>query len=367
MGAFILILILVGVGVTIAAAKSGGTDSAAEWRAAAQRLGLHFERTDMMSSPVISGTRRGLSVRIDTHEKSGDQSRTYTRYRVSFERSLGLGLSLTCQGPLSQVAKKLGTQDILTGDEDFDSAVVVKGRDPQKVIEFLTPVRKLRAVRFLTLAPGSTIDDVKIETESRDVERRPDRIVQMITRMTSVAEHLTAENDAGPDYLAAMAYPDETETDRHFIGLPYVPEPGPISLENLLEVESEPAEVTESPRSFFEAPEAIDEEVLSEAEPPDLDEDIPEESEAAEPSSSDEVGLSISTVMEALFAHGQTTSQAAELFESDYKDQYSNPINLVRELAKAKALKAKELLKSEETGTVIIAADTIVEINGKII
>ncbi len=53
--------------------------------------------------------------------------------------------------------------------------------------------------------------------------------------------------------------------------------------------------------------------------------------------------------------------------EGDYKDQYSDSIDLIRELAKAKALKAKELLKSEETGTVIIAADTIVEINGKII
>ena len=53
--------------------------------------------------------------------------------------------------------------------------------------------------------------------------------------------------------------------------------------------------------------------------------------------------------------------------ESNYKDQYSNPIDLVKELAKAKALKAKELLRSEEIGTIIIAADTIVEFNGKII
>jgi len=53
--------------------------------------------------------------------------------------------------------------------------------------------------------------------------------------------------------------------------------------------------------------------------------------------------------------------------ESDYKDQYSDPIDLVKELAKAKALKAKELLRSEEIGTIIIAADTIVEFNGKII
>ena len=53
--------------------------------------------------------------------------------------------------------------------------------------------------------------------------------------------------------------------------------------------------------------------------------------------------------------------------ESDYIDQYSDPIDLVKELAKVKALKAKELLKNEEIGTIIIAADTIVEINGKII
>ena len=53
--------------------------------------------------------------------------------------------------------------------------------------------------------------------------------------------------------------------------------------------------------------------------------------------------------------------------ESDYKAQYSDPFDLVKELAKAKVLKAKELLKSEEIGTVIIAADTIVEFNGKII
>jgi len=53
--------------------------------------------------------------------------------------------------------------------------------------------------------------------------------------------------------------------------------------------------------------------------------------------------------------------------ENDYKDKYSNPIKLVKELAKAKVWKAKELLKSEEIGTIIIAADTVVEINGKII
>ena len=53
--------------------------------------------------------------------------------------------------------------------------------------------------------------------------------------------------------------------------------------------------------------------------------------------------------------------------ESDYKERISEPIDLVKKLAKAKALKAKEMLVNEEKGTVVIAADTIVELNGKIV
>jgi len=53
--------------------------------------------------------------------------------------------------------------------------------------------------------------------------------------------------------------------------------------------------------------------------------------------------------------------------ESNYKDQFSDPIDLVKELAKAKALKAKELLSRDEIGAIIIAADTIVERDSKII
>ena len=321
MEAFILILMIAGAGITVAAVKSEGGNADAVWRAASQRLGLRFEHTDISSSPVITGASRGLSVRIDTYVKSGDNSRQYTRYRVSFQKSLGLGLRLTRQGPIARVAKKIGTQDILTGDDDFDGAVVVKWRDPQKIMEFLTPVRKLRAVRFLTLAPGSTIDDVSIESETRDVERSPDRIVQMVQRMTSLAEHLTTDDDAGPDYLEAMASSGETETDPHFIGLPYVPQPGPISLEDMLVVESAPANDPESPRSFSEAPEAIDEEILSGAEPPDQNKNIPEESKAAEPSPSDDENLSIEAVAQTLFAQNQTTSKATELFESMFKGQ----------------------------------------------
>ncbi|TFG20130.1 MAG: septum formation protein Maf [Promethearchaeota archaeon] len=53
--------------------------------------------------------------------------------------------------------------------------------------------------------------------------------------------------------------------------------------------------------------------------------------------------------------------------ENKYKTRFSNPIELVKQLAKAKALKAKDSLSKEGKKVIIIAADTVVELNGKII
>jgi len=53
--------------------------------------------------------------------------------------------------------------------------------------------------------------------------------------------------------------------------------------------------------------------------------------------------------------------------EGYYKRIFSNPVELVKEIAKAKALKAKDLLKNKNMEAIIIAADTIVEFKCEII
>lgn len=53
--------------------------------------------------------------------------------------------------------------------------------------------------------------------------------------------------------------------------------------------------------------------------------------------------------------------------EDKYKKENSNPIELVKQLANAKALKAKEKLAQENKDAIIVAADTIVELDGEII
>jgi len=56
-----------------------------------------------------------------------------------------------------------------------------------------------------------------------------------------------------------------------------------------------------------------------------------------------------------------------DIDEAYYKGIFSNPVELVKEIAKAKALKAKDLLKNKNMEAIIIAADTIVEFKGKVI
>ena len=58
---------------------------------------------------------------------------------------------------------------------------------------------------------------------------------------------------------------------------------------------------------------------------------------------------------------------APNIDEDEYKTIISDPIELSKELAKAKALSAKKLLEKEDFECIIVAADTIVELNGEII
>jgi septum formation protein len=58
---------------------------------------------------------------------------------------------------------------------------------------------------------------------------------------------------------------------------------------------------------------------------------------------------------------------ATDVDEEKYKEKFSDAIMLAKELAKAKALYAKNLLNKSDRDVFIIAADTLVELNGEII
>jgi len=57
----------------------------------------------------------------------------------------------------------------------------------------------------------------------------------------------------------------------------------------------------------------------------------------------------------------------AKVDENELKDNISDPIHLIKELAKAKALYVKKRVLEENIDAIVIGADTIVEYNGEII
>jgi len=57
----------------------------------------------------------------------------------------------------------------------------------------------------------------------------------------------------------------------------------------------------------------------------------------------------------------------SDINEEYYKENFLNPYELVQELAKAKALNIKNKLSNTNLEALIIAADTVVELNGNII
>jgi len=183
-------VVLIAIPISIARAREADRI----WMEAATKLGLRFTPRALFAGRRMEGSLRGYRVKVDTFTRShGKSSTTYTRFRIQFPRSLGLGLELTREGFFSGFAKKFGVQDIQVGDAVFDPDVMVKGTDPERVIRYLTRARRTRIHRFLTSHDGATIGDHGIKWQTRGVIRSARSIESALTAMTKLAWHLTGE------------------------------------------------------------------------------------------------------------------------------------------------------------------------------
>ncbi|MGI9648362.1 MAG: hypothetical protein ACR2OI_07560 [Acidimicrobiia bacterium] len=180
------------IGAVMAAASSRRKLSNQAWAAAARELGIRLEPTrgvvGFFGKQSMTGTIRGLTVTIDTHQSNDN---TFTRYRVKYP-SLGLGLSAKRQHALSRLGAMLGFQDIEIGDPVFDEAVILKGDYPDRITSFLTPSRRLAITGLIELYPGSQISDTGIAYSKRGLETDSRALVSTMQRILSVAQELRA-------------------------------------------------------------------------------------------------------------------------------------------------------------------------------
>lgn len=187
----VLLIVVVVIGFSINHSKQ--VNSA--WSQAARSLRLLHDPGGFLAGHRITGTIDGHRVMVDTHTRgSGKSSRTYTRYRVSYPRSLELGMNLSKQGFFSGIAKALGAQDIRVGDPGFDALVVVKGANSAEVLRFLTPNRRSRIRDAMARFEELEIDDFGIQTESAGRESHAHVLIRRVRHLVELAQSLMDEN-----------------------------------------------------------------------------------------------------------------------------------------------------------------------------
>lgn len=210
MEAIFILLVVVAVAVVIPVVITYNKKTNEAWASAARKLRLRFTPAAFGQRRRMEGEHRGMRVTVDTYTQShGKSSTTYTRFRVGYPQPLGLDLNLTPEGLFSGLKKAFGSQDIETGDKTFDDAVLVKGRNTRRVVEFLTPARRVRVSRFLKSHKGATIRDDEIRWKRTGLIRTPDGIVAVVQRITDLARCLTGEREEDEAIERAMEAQNE--------------------------------------------------------------------------------------------------------------------------------------------------------------
>lgn len=220
---FFFVLALVMAALVVHAVNSSRKQVNEAWREAARTLRLSYPDPSFGSPRRMEGALPTGHVAVETFQRSsGKSSAVCTRYRARYPQPLGLGLRLTREGFVSGVGKLVGVGDIEVGDTAFDSQVLVKGTDPRRVVEFLTPARRSRILRALHAFPGIVFGDAEIVWESTVLQADPSRIVDTIRQLSELARFLGSRE--APGASAAAAAPAAPPRARRGVRRPLRPE-----------------------------------------------------------------------------------------------------------------------------------------------
>jgi hypothetical protein len=112
------------------------------WRQLAEELGAQYVDGGMWRGDKVEGRAGSWTVTLDTYAVStGKTVVVFTRLRAPFVNRNGFRFSVRRQGLFSEIAIKLGGQDVEIGWPEFDDAFVLKGTDEDKVRELFARPR----------------------------------------------------------------------------------------------------------------------------------------------------------------------------------------------------------------------------------
>lgn len=103
------------------------------WRQLSQEIGAEFVERRLWKGSKVQAQVGPWTVTLDTATSDEDGDNEVTRLRAPYVNPEGFRFTIYRKGFLSDLARRMGMQDVEVGDPDFDAAFVIKGNDEGKV------------------------------------------------------------------------------------------------------------------------------------------------------------------------------------------------------------------------------------------
>lgn len=292
---FILIAIVV-VAIAVVVANTSREELNRAWNKVALEHDIAFTPATWSVKPRLEGNVEGFPLRVDIQTKgSGKHQSPHTRFRLGLP-SLDLGLDIKEEGFFSAFSKVFSPGDIELGDARFDDRLLVRGKDPDAVRQFLDPGRRSLVLNFFDSHRGATIDDREILWSKQGRLSSTSLLLATIEELLVVGRALTDERPLEAPASAVAASPE--------------PEPRvPIDPAPLAEVDAAADPASAATEEIAASPDAASE---PEAAPE------PAVTSSAEPISV-EPAVDIVAFCDSVFAPGAMSFEANKAFDEAYK------------------------------------------------
>lgn len=143
----------------------------------------------MMSPMFLTGKYKGYEVRITLVNKD---KATFTEFKTTFPRSLGLGLKINANSLLlKQFMLGQKGKAVQSGNEPFDKKVQVSGNDPLKIKYLMTMENQRSLLDLFSAFPATTVDDLGISVSLRGFADDSMKCSAVLDRMTAAARHFS--------------------------------------------------------------------------------------------------------------------------------------------------------------------------------
>lgn len=182
---FVIIVLFGFVFFSIVSAHQRAVQAA--WQDAAKTLGLQASSGGLFTRPTLTGRIGSVDVHVTT-EKRGKEN-VYTVYSVRFPAATS-PFQVTREHLFSGITKLFGVQDVVVGDHRFDSSFIVKATDPNALVAYMTPSRRVALLSYSAANRSMTASESSVQARWSGTDSRTDRIVSRVRTIVGLAQEL---------------------------------------------------------------------------------------------------------------------------------------------------------------------------------